>query len=66
MSKSDLTAIDLKSKDIRDVKYLPPSYDGNVIFILPPINVDVFSIYGRFMDVRQTSLIQNKNNKYLK
>ena len=30
--------------------YLPPSFDGDVIFILPPINVDVSSTYGRSMD----------------
>ena len=33
MSKSDLTAIDFESIDVRDVKYLPPSFDDNVIYI---------------------------------
>ena len=49
-SKSDLTAIDYDSIDVRDVKYLPPSFDGDVIFISPPINVDESSTYGRSMD----------------
>ena len=46
-SKSDLTAIDFDSIDVRDVKYLPSSFDGDVILNLPPINVDVFSTDGR-------------------
>ena len=49
-SKFYLTAIDFDSIDVRDVKYLPPSFDGGVIFILPPIAVDVSSTYGRSMD----------------
>ena len=49
-SKSDLTVIDFDSIDIRDVKYLPPSFDGDIIFILPPIAVDVSSMYGRSMN----------------
>ena len=48
--KFDLNVINFDSKDVRDVKYLPPSFDDDVIFILPPINVDVFSTYGRSMD----------------
>ena len=49
-SKSDLTTIDFDSIDVRDVKYLPPSLDGDVIFILLPIAVDVSNMYGRSMD----------------
>ena len=49
-SKSDLTIIDFDSIDVCDVKYLLPSFDYDVIFILPPINADVFSTYGRSMD----------------
>ena len=48
--KSDLTTIDFDSIDVRDVKYLPPSFDDDIIFILPPINMNVFSSYGHFMD----------------
>jgi hypothetical protein len=50
MSKSDLTAIDFDNIDVHDIKYLPPSFDGGVIFILPGIAIDVSSMYGRFMD----------------
>ena len=49
-SKSNLTAIDFDTINVRDVKYLPPSFDGDVIFILPPIAVDVSNTYGRSMD----------------
>ena len=49
-SKSDLNAIDSDGIDVRDVKYLPPSFDGDVIFISPPMNVDESSTYGRSMD----------------
>ena len=60
-SKSDFTTIDFDNIDVRDVKYLPPSFDGDVVFMMPPIGVDVSSTYGR-----RTSLVQNTNNKYLK
>ena len=49
-STSDHTAIDFDSVDVREVKYLPPFFDGDVKVILPPINVNVFSTYGRSMD----------------
>ena len=49
-SKSDLTAIDFDTIDVCNVKYLPPSFDGDVIFILPPIAVDVSSTNGHSMD----------------
>ena len=49
-SKFDLTAIDLDTIDVREVKYLPPSFDGDIIFILHGINVDIFGTYGRSMD----------------
>ena len=48
--KSDLTGIDFDTVDVREVKYLPPSSDCDVIFILPPIILDVSSTYGRFID----------------
>ena len=47
-SKFNLIAIDFDSIYIRDVKYLPRSFD--VIFILLLINVDVSSTYGRSID----------------
>ena len=49
-SKFDDPAIDFDNIDVRDVKYLLPSSDGDIIFILPPINVDESSTYGRSMD----------------
>ena len=49
-SKSDYTAIDFDSIDVRHIKYLPPSFNDDVVFILPPINVDVSSTYRHFMD----------------
>ena len=50
MTKPDHTTIDFDSIVILDVKYLPPLFDDDVIFILPPTNVDGFSTYGHFMD----------------
>ena len=49
-SKSDLTVIDFDNINVRDVKYLPSSFDGDIIFILPPIAVDVSSTYKRSID----------------
>ena len=49
-SKSDLTAIVFDTINVRNVKYLPPYFDGDVIITLPPIVVDVSSTYGRSMD----------------
>ena len=48
--KSNLTAIDFDNIDVRVVKYLPPSFDGDVISILPSIVVDVSSTYRCSMD----------------
>jgi hypothetical protein len=49
-SKLDLTAIDFDNIDVRDIKYLPPSFDDDVVFILLQINVDVSSLYGHSID----------------
>ena len=35
-SKSDFVFIDFDNIDVRDVKYLPFSFDGDVLFVLPP------------------------------
>jgi hypothetical protein len=48
-SKFDHTAIDFDNIDVRNVKYLPPSFHGDVIFILPPITMDVSGTHGRSM-----------------
>ena len=34
-SKSNLTTIDFDNIDVRDVKYLPPSFDGDIFFCCP-------------------------------
>lgn len=48
--KFDLPTIDFDKIDVRDVKYLPPSFDGDILFNFPPINKNIYSIYGRSMD----------------
>jgi hypothetical protein len=49
-SKSDLASIDFDSIEVRDVKYLPSSFDGDILFVLPPVPFGVPSAYGRSMD----------------
>ena len=49
-SKSDLAFIDFDNIDVRDVKYLPSSFDGDVLFVLPPVALGVSNTYGRSMD----------------
>ena len=49
-SKSNLTAIDFKHIVVRDVKYLPSSFNGDILFVLPPVPFGVPSAYGRSMD----------------
>ena len=40
MSKSDITAIDFENIVVRDVKYLPSSFDGDILFALPPCHLE--------------------------
>jgi hypothetical protein len=49
-SKSDLASIDFDSIDVRDVKYLPSSFNGDVLFLLPPVALKIPSTYSRSMD----------------
>lgn len=51
-SKFDLAYVDLDSIDVRDVKYHPPSFDSNVIFVLSPFKIKfrVRPTYGCGMD----------------
>ena len=49
-SKSDLTTIDFENIMVRDVKYLPSSFDGDILFVLPLVPLGVPSAYGRSMD----------------
>lgn len=48
--KYDLTIIDFNNIDLCDVKHLPPSFDGDILFVLPPMAIWVPSAYGHFMD----------------
>jgi hypothetical protein len=45
-SKSKLSKIDFNSFDLRYAKYLPPKYDGNVIFELPPLPEGILPQFG--------------------
>ena len=69
-SKSDLTTINFGSVNVFDIKYLPPSFDGDVLFVLPPIFMDVPSAYDHSIHVMDkicnNHLLHNKNNKYSK
>src|SRR6202022_2032965 len=49
-SKSDLASIDFDSIDVREVKYLPSSFNGDVLFLLPPVALKAPSTYGRSID----------------
>ena len=49
-SKFDLTNIDFDNIVIEDVKYLPSSFNGDVLFILPPIKTKIPDAYGKAMD----------------
>jgi hypothetical protein len=49
-SKSDLASIDFDSIDVRDVKYLPSSLNGDVLFLLPLVALKAPSTYGRSME----------------
>ena len=49
-SKSDLASIDFENIVVRNVKYLPSSFDGDILFVLPPVPLGVPSAYGRSMD----------------
>ena len=50
MSKSNLTAIDFENIIVRDVKYLPSFFDGDILFVLPLVSLGVPSAYGHSMD----------------
>jgi hypothetical protein len=49
-SKSDFASIDFDNIEVRDVKYMPSSFDGDILFVLPPVPFGVPSAYGRSMD----------------
>ena len=49
-SKSNPASIDFDNIDVHDVKYLPSSFDGEILLILPPVPFGVPSTYSRSMD----------------
>ena len=49
-SKFDLTTIDFDSIDVLDVKYLPPSFDGDILFVLPLVSMNVPNVYSHSTD----------------
>ena len=50
MSKSNLIAIDFENIVVRNVKYLPSSFDGDILFVLPLVPLGVPNTYGHSMD----------------
>ncbi len=49
-SHSPIAEIDFDNIKISEVKYLPTSYNGNIIFLLPPLPAGVPFTYGKGMD----------------
>ena len=49
-SKSNLIFIDFDNIDVRNVKYLPYSFNDDVLFLLPLVPLKVPNTYGRSMD----------------
>lgn len=47
-SKSNLTTVDFDNINVCDVKYLPTSYDGDVLYVLPFVSMGVLIVYGCF------------------
>ena len=49
-SRSVLASLDLGSLQVKQVNYLPPQFDGNKIFELPPLPQGYPTLYGGDMD----------------
>ena len=49
-SRSELACIDFDSIEHRQVKYLPATYDGDIIFELPPLPEGIPTTFGGGMD----------------
>ena len=47
---SHLITFNFHNIDVYDVKYLPSSFDDNVLFVLPPLSMGVGSAYGYSMN----------------
>lgn len=50
MSKFDLIINDFDSIDVCDVKYLPPSFDNDILFVLSHVAMGFPSAFGWFMN----------------
>ena len=50
MSKSDLSYIDFDNIGVHNIKYLPSSFNGDVLFVLPLVAHRVPSMYGCLID----------------
>lgn len=50
MSESDLTIIDFDRIDMHDVKYLPWSFDGNILFVLRIVAMGTPNVFGHSME----------------
>ena len=50
MLKSDIAFIDFDNIDIRNIKYLPSYFDGDLLFFLPPAAHRIPSKYGLSMN----------------
>jgi hypothetical protein len=55
-SKSDLVFIDFDSIDVRDVKYLPSFFNGDVLFALPLLHLK--------FQIRMTVQLDDMNKMY--
>ena len=49
-SRSELSKIDIDNLDLNRVKYLPPKYDGDMIFELPPLPEGIPRQFGGGLD----------------
>ena len=49
-SRSELARINFDSLELNQVKYLPPKYDGDMIFELPPIPEEIPTQFGGGLD----------------
>lgn len=49
-NKFDLALVDFNSIDVCEVRYLPSSFDGNVIFVLPSLACGAPTTYACGMD----------------
>ena len=49
-SQSALSDIDFDNIRVEEVKYIPTTYDGDVIFLLPPLPTRLPATYGKSLD----------------